>query len=77
MVNSFVGALALASIPSALAFRNSSPYFLFSTAEYVPRQLQGALGFRIHLAARLTTATDYSFQARIQRSHRLSMSRTG
>ncbi|PVH97171.1 BIG1-domain-containing protein [Periconia macrospinosa] len=33
MVNSFVGALALASVPSALAFRNSSPYFLFSTAE--------------------------------------------
>lgn len=77
MVNSFVGVLALASVPSALAFRNSSPYFLFSTAEYVPRQLQGALGFRIHPAARLTTTTDCSFQAQIQKSHRLLMSQTG
>lgn len=52
MVNSFVGALALASIPSALAFRNSSPYFLFSTAEYV--QLPQASGVGFHVAAGLT-----------------------
>lgn len=34
MVKSLVGALALAALPSALAFRNTSPFFLFSTAEY-------------------------------------------
>jgi hypothetical protein len=37
MVKALVGALALASLaslPSALAFRNTSPFFLFSTAEY-------------------------------------------
>ncbi|CAA9964679.1 hypothetical protein P3342_010686 [Pyrenophora teres f. teres] len=28
-----VGALALAALPSALAFRNTSPFFLFSTAD--------------------------------------------
>ncbi|KAF1971491.1 BIG1-domain-containing protein [Bimuria novae-zelandiae CBS 107.79] len=36
MAKSLVGALALASLaslPSALAFRNTSPYFLFSTAD--------------------------------------------
>ncbi|KAF2441055.1 BIG1-domain-containing protein [Karstenula rhodostoma CBS 690.94] len=33
MAKSIVGALALASLPSALAFRNTSPYFLFSTAD--------------------------------------------
>jgi hypothetical protein len=32
MAKSLVGALALASLPSALAFRNTSPFFLFSTA---------------------------------------------
>lgn len=36
MAKSLVGALALALLPSALAFRNTSPYFLFSTAECVP-----------------------------------------
>lgn len=36
MAKSVLGALALASLPSALAFRNTSPYLLFSTAEYVP-----------------------------------------
>lgn len=35
MAKSLVGALALASLPSALAFRNTSPFFLFSTAAYV------------------------------------------
>lgn len=35
MVKSLVGALALASLPSALAFRNTSPLFLFSTSTYV------------------------------------------
>jgi hypothetical protein len=37
MVKALVGALALASLaslPSTLAFRNTSPFFLFSTAEY-------------------------------------------
>ncbi|KAK7184046.1 hypothetical protein DPSP01_001312 [Paraphaeosphaeria sporulosa] len=33
MATSIIGALALASLPSALAFRNTSPYFLFSTAD--------------------------------------------
>ncbi|OAL53256.1 BIG1-domain-containing protein [Pyrenochaeta sp. DS3sAY3a] len=33
MAKSLVGALALAALPSALAFRNTSPLFLFSTAE--------------------------------------------
>ncbi|KAJ4344718.1 uncharacterized protein N0V89_012462 [Didymosphaeria variabile] len=33
MAKSIIGALALASLPSALAFRNTSPYFLFSTAD--------------------------------------------
>ncbi|KAF2644175.1 BIG1-domain-containing protein [Massarina eburnea CBS 473.64] len=33
MAKILVGALALASIPSALAFRDTSPFFLFSTAE--------------------------------------------
>ncbi|KAI4691458.1 hypothetical protein J4E90_002495 [Alternaria incomplexa] len=33
MVKSLVGALALAALPSALAFRNTSPFFLFSTAD--------------------------------------------
>ena len=33
MVKTLVGALALAALPSALAFRNTSPFFLFSTAE--------------------------------------------
>ncbi|KAF2832114.1 BIG1-domain-containing protein [Ophiobolus disseminans] len=32
MVKTLVGALALAALPSALAFRNTSPFFLFSTA---------------------------------------------
>lgn len=36
MAKSIIGALALAaSLPSAFAFRNTSPYALFSTAEYV------------------------------------------
>jgi hypothetical protein len=30
-----LGALVLAALPSVLAFRNTSPFFLFSTAEYV------------------------------------------
>ncbi len=34
MAKTLIGALALASLPSALAFRNTSPFFLFSTAEY-------------------------------------------
>lgn len=34
MAKTLVSALALASLPSALAFRNTSPFFLFSTAEY-------------------------------------------
>ena len=34
MVKTLVGVLALAALPSALAFRNTSPFFLFSTAEY-------------------------------------------
>lgn len=34
MAKTLVGALALAALPSALAFRNTSPFFLFSTAEY-------------------------------------------
>jgi hypothetical protein len=39
MAKTLVGALALAALPSALAFRNTSPFFLFSTAEYVSQQL--------------------------------------
>jgi hypothetical protein len=42
MAKSLVGALALASLPSALAFRNTSPYFLFSTAACVPTPLDDA-----------------------------------
>ncbi|KAF1845698.1 BIG1-domain-containing protein [Cucurbitaria berberidis CBS 394.84] len=33
MAKTLLGALALAALPSALAFRNTSPFFLFSTAE--------------------------------------------
>ncbi|KAF2133964.1 BIG1-domain-containing protein [Dothidotthia symphoricarpi CBS 119687] len=33
MAKILVGALALASLPSALGFRNTSPFFLFSTAD--------------------------------------------
>lgn len=33
MMKTVVGALALTALPSALAFRNTSPFFLFSTAE--------------------------------------------
>ncbi|KAJ4316031.1 hypothetical protein N0V94_005658 [Neodidymelliopsis sp. IMI 364377] len=33
MAKTLIGALALASLPSALAFRNTSPFFLFSTAD--------------------------------------------
>ncbi|KAF2111350.1 BIG/ATPase V1 complex, subunit S1 [Lophiotrema nucula] len=33
MAKSLLGALALASLPSALAFRNTSPFFFFSTSE--------------------------------------------
>ncbi|KAF2200805.1 BIG1-domain-containing protein [Delitschia confertaspora ATCC 74209] len=33
MVKAIVGALALAALPSTLAFRNTSPFFLFSTSE--------------------------------------------
>lgn len=33
MAPTLVAALALAALPSALAFRNTSPFFLFSTAE--------------------------------------------
>jgi hypothetical protein len=33
MAKTLVGALALAALPSALAFRNTSPFVLFSTAE--------------------------------------------
>tara|TARA_R110002003_G_scaffold97_30_gene7980 strand:- start:7340 stop:7519 length:180 start_codon:yes stop_codon:yes gene_type:complete len=33
MAKTLVGALALAALPSALAFRNTSPFFLFSTAQ--------------------------------------------
>ncbi|KAH8731384.1 vacuolar ATP synthase subunit S1-domain-containing protein [Phaeosphaeriaceae sp. PMI808] len=33
MVKTLVSALALAALPSALAFRNTSPFFLFSTAD--------------------------------------------
>ncbi|EOA80977.1 uncharacterized protein SETTUDRAFT_174633 [Exserohilum turcica Et28A] len=33
MAKTLVGALALAALPSALAFRNTSPFFLFSTAD--------------------------------------------
>jgi len=33
MVKTSFGALALAALPSALAFRNTSPFFLFSTAK--------------------------------------------
>lgn len=33
MVKTLAGALALAALPSALAFRNTSPFFLFSTAQ--------------------------------------------
>ncbi|KAF2658284.1 hypothetical protein K491DRAFT_690235 [Lophiostoma macrostomum CBS 122681] len=33
MAKALVGALALASLPSALAFRNTSPFFLFSSAD--------------------------------------------
>jgi hypothetical protein len=34
MAKTLVSALVLAALPSALAFRNTSPFFLFSTAEY-------------------------------------------
>jgi hypothetical protein len=34
MAKTLVSALALAALPAALAFRNTSPFFLFSTAEY-------------------------------------------
>jgi hypothetical protein len=34
MAKTLIGALALAS--QALAFSNTSPFFLFSTAEYAP-----------------------------------------
>jgi hypothetical protein len=37
MAKTLVSALALAALPSALAFRNTSPFFLFSTAEYAPK----------------------------------------
>ncbi|KAF1943487.1 BIG1-domain-containing protein [Clathrospora elynae] len=33
MAKTLVGALALAALPSAFAFRNTSPFFLFSTAD--------------------------------------------
>ncbi|KAF9692420.1 hypothetical protein EKO04_009553 [Ascochyta lentis] len=33
MAKTLIGALALASLPSALAFSNTSPFFLFSTAD--------------------------------------------
>jgi hypothetical protein len=36
MAKTLLGALALAALPSALAFRNTSPFFLFSTAKYAP-----------------------------------------
>ena len=39
MVKTLAGALALAALPSALAFRNTSPFFLFSTAEYAAPEL--------------------------------------
>lgn len=39
MAKTLVGALALAAMPSALAFSNTSPFFLFSTAEYAPQKL--------------------------------------
>jgi hypothetical protein len=37
MAKTLVSALALAALPSALAFRNTSPFALFSTAEYASR----------------------------------------
>jgi hypothetical protein len=37
MAKTLVGALALAALPSALGFRNTSPFALFSTAEYASR----------------------------------------
>jgi hypothetical protein len=40
MAKTLFGALALASLPSAFAFRDTSPFFLFSTAEYAPRALR-------------------------------------
>ena len=38
MAKTLIAALALAALPSALAFRNTSPFFLFSTAEYALQQ---------------------------------------
>jgi hypothetical protein len=51
MVKTLVGALALAALPSALAFRNTSPFFLFSTAEYACQQAAHPDVFKLTAAA--------------------------
>jgi hypothetical protein len=37
MAKTLFGTLALAALPSAFAFRDTSPFFLFSSAEYAIR----------------------------------------
>ncbi|KAI4951379.1 hypothetical protein J4E91_004089 [Alternaria rosae] len=59
MVKSLVGALALAALPSALAFRNTSPFFLFSTADLLIPNNDAAIAESSQVTADLLKALEH------------------
>ncbi|KAF2854570.1 BIG1-domain-containing protein [Plenodomus tracheiphilus IPT5] len=56
MAKSLVGALALAALPSALAFRNTSPFFLLSSADLHMPSTQGSIADSASITARVLDA---------------------
>jgi hypothetical protein len=59
MVKTLVGALALAALPSALAFRNTSPFFLFSTADLLIPSNDAAIAESSEVTAHVLKALEH------------------
>ncbi|KAB2100800.1 hypothetical protein AG0111_0g10791 [Alternaria gaisen] len=59
MVKTLVGALALAALPSALAFRNTSPFFLFSTADLLIPNNDAAIAESSEITADVLKALEH------------------
>ncbi|EUC45308.1 hypothetical protein COCMIDRAFT_95962 [Bipolaris oryzae ATCC 44560] len=59
MVKTLAGALALAALPSALAFRNTSPFFLFSTADLLVPNNDAAIAASSDVTADVLKALEH------------------
>ncbi|KAF1836606.1 BIG1-domain-containing protein [Decorospora gaudefroyi] len=59
MAKTLVGALALAALPPALAFRNTSPFFLFSTAELLMPNNDASIAESSQVTARVLNALEH------------------